>query len=680
MPARAAPSQGLDLYFHMLYPPNAVTDLHAAAVGSLTGDIQLQWTAPGNQNGTAINHYLVRFATFPAANVGAAESWWSGLAASERTIGSPHAPGVVEFTTLSGFTVGTTVYFGIKSVDDESQISAVDLRVGTAQQAQSPPLDIGPGAPPTPTGFAGIALTTGSVQWSWNTTLMAGFYTLDAVPSGTQTVQTTALTAVEGGFAPNTAVSRTLKAGNVSGLSGPTSAVTVFTLAAAPSTPTVTAVDSTHVQFSWSALGNPAGTTYKVERSLDGTTFNPIGTAVATSFNDASVSDGTTYYYRVAGVNGDGIASGPGGVRTVVAHQTDFLPPEEPLGLKGTVDASRQAFTLIWEPVTRNADGTTANDVVGYHIYRRTSIDGPPVRLTTTPISITAFADRINGGLYYYTVRAVDRAGNLSAESLFADSSPQANVIFVGPDGESSVTMPSEVNNLLRPAFNKYGVALTLDFVETPVPNDEAIVRDVQLRLIRGDTRLPVDDLGFTVPNATIAIGYASVNGEIVRGSPLSLRSAAMSGVTPQSLSLFWNNGETFVKVGGANDDANHTLSLRTSYLGEYQLRIAAASTVLNLDRSNVYPRIITPNGDGLNDRVYFVLENPNNATVTGEIFDKDGRSVATLPDPSLTGGIGTTMVWDGRDRDGNVVPGGVYIYRIEGEGRKFTGTVGVAK
>jgi flagellar hook assembly protein FlgD len=37
-------------------------------------------------------------------------------------------------------------------------------------------------------------------------------------------------------------------------------------------------------------------------------------------------------------------------------------------------------------------------------------------------------------------------------------------------------------------------------------------------------------------------------------------------------------------------------------------------------------------------------------------------------------------MYWDGRDKDGTVVKGGIYIYQIEAGNKIFTGTVVVAK
>ncbi len=111
-----------------------------------------------------------------------------------------------------------------------------------------------------------------------------------------------------------------------------------------------------------------------------------------------------------------------------------------------------------------------------------------------------------------------------------------------------------------------------------------------------------------------------------------------------------------------------------------YQLRVAAKATALTLEKANVFPSLFTPNGDSFNDQVYLVLENPNNSTVRGDIFDLSGRMVAHLPMPTQTGGTATRLSWSGQDSNGSVVPSGLYIYRIEGEGKNITGTVTVAR
>jgi len=221
-------------------------------------------------------------------------------------------------------------------------------------------------------------------------------------------------------------------------------------------------------------------------------------------------------------------------------------------------------------------------------------------------------------------------------------------------------------------------VGLTLILVEEPVISDTTIIRNVRLQLVRGDTLQAVNDLSFPQAGATVSVGYSLINGEVATGAQAA--PALAPGVTPSQLALYWSNGVSWIKLGGVLNITNQTVSVKTAFLGNYQLRTTPRASSLSLDKTNVYPRIITPNGDGLNDRVYFVLENPNNAAVRGEIFDREGRRIATLADPSLVSGIGTTLIWNGHDTNGNVVPGGAYIYRIQGEGLTLSGTVGVAR
>ncbi len=87
-------------------------------------------------------------------------------------------------------------------------------------------------------------------------------------------------------------------------------------------------------------------------------------------------------------------------------------------------------------------------------------------------------------------------------------------------------------------------------------------------------------------------------------------------------------------------------------------------------------PKIITPNGDGINDVANFIFTNPNNETVEGMIFDLSGSVVRdNLPFSSTT-----SLTWDGRDNNGSCVSGKVYVYQIKIGGKVFNGTGVLAK
>ena len=82
--------------------------------------------------------------------------------------------------------------------------------------------------------------------------------------------------------------------------------------------------------------------------------------------------------------------------------------------------------------------------------------------------------------------------------------------------------------------------------------------------------------------------------------------------------------------------------------------------------------RIITPNGDGINDVAHF------SGLVDGDIvhiFDVRGRRVRTI-----NASTNSPTQWDGRNDGGSIVDSGVYIYQYESQGSRVSGVIVVAK
>ncbi|MBI4531835.1 MAG: hypothetical protein HY709_09990 [Candidatus Latescibacteria bacterium] len=78
-------------------------------------------------------------------------------------------------------------------------------------------------------------------------------------------------------------------------------------------------------------------------------------------------------------------------------------------------------------------------------------------------------------------------------------------------------------------------------------------------------------------------------------------------------------------------------------------------------------PLVITPNGDGVNDRLevgFTVLKLQQPRRIIVRIHDLSGRTIRELYNDLGSSGNYTGIAWDGRQEDGTVVPPGTYICR----------------
>lgn len=110
-----------------------------------------------------------------------------------------------------------------------------------------------------------------------------------------------------------------------------------------------------------------------------------------------------------------------------------------------------------------------------------------------------------------------------------------------------------------------------------------------------------------------------------------------------------------------ASEIASEVLAVRTSISGRL------------LDDLEVQPRIVSPNGDGINEQVHFsfkLLQVTQEVPLRLAVFDLSGRSLRVLHDGQQHSG-GLRFAWDGRDESGERVPPGLYIYRISVEAEK---------
>ncbi len=163
------------------------------------------------------------------------------------------------------------------------------------------------------------------------------------------------------------------------------------------------------VNLSWSApAGVPSARGYNVYR---GTQPGVYGTAplnpsplLVPEFQDSTVTNGTTYYYVVRSVGGDGppFREGKNSAEVAVTPE-DRTAPAPPSGLSAV--PSEGGVALAWSP-------NTETDLQGYLVYRREPEGATTTRLTPSPILVTTFTDRTarSGATYLYSLTAVDRS------------------------------------------------------------------------------------------------------------------------------------------------------------------------------------------------------------------------------------------------------------------------------
>lgn len=69
-------------------------------------------------------------------------------------------------------------------------------------------------------------------------------------------------------------------------------------------------------------------------------------------------------------------------------------------------------------------------------------------------------------------------------------------------------------------------------------------------------------------------------------------------------------------------------------------------------------------------DVTAFIYQIPDEAHVTLQVYNTLGAPVVTLADTLQPAGF-HQVEWDGRDRNGNRLPGGVYFYELTSGGRR---------
>jgi len=360
----------------------------------------------------------------------------------------------------------------------------------------------------------------------------------------------------------------------------------------------------------------------------------------------ANLAAGVTWYWRVYATGSDSLAR-------CAATNYFFISPDvrpmAPAGLIAEASADKTRATLSWQAVTSNEDGSALTNAAGYAIYRAYLLEDVFTVSASTAVAagVLSWTDcDVYGRTIHYIARARNANGTESAASPVAKTGAEDSAVSYSADMSASVAVPLEI------VYSSITISL-----ERILGQQDAGVR-AAYRLSATDAEGRALDVVFPVP---VTISFAV--------SPAAV--SAAPGSENLDCAVFWNNGVEWINLGG--DPAGAEITVKTARLGDYQVRTALRAAGFNV--LSAWPKIITPNGDGINDEFNYTFENTTASRAEGMIFGIGGERVA-----SMASKTDSWLAWQGSDDNGSALPPGLYIYQVRCGASVYNGTVVIAR
>ncbi|MEK7388949.1 MAG: fibronectin type III domain-containing protein [Elusimicrobiota bacterium] len=452
----------------------------------------------------------------------------------------------------------------------------------------------------------------------------------------------------------------------------------------APASITATQVGPRSIQVSWPAVSAYDLDFYRLyidstpaQDFADESVIQIDSTTLSITLTNLSTG---TYALRVSAVDkgqpsyGGVALESPASSSTTITLSPIVRAAQAPFGV--SLSSAGAAITIRWMPVTRFADGVSFADpsnpqddeLNAYSVHRATSVVlGGWSQQTVVSSATLTWTDVAGGPQYYYRVRAENNTG--SSEHSVIRSVGSLSAYVLAPDDRSYFELMIQS---LSPIEGVSGQPMTAYLVQA-----SSRAQDLGGRVVQSlDFSAKLGGVSLA-PNYPIpGLGRMKLRYEMSGSSVSSAGAGLAVPATPNNLGIYWYDGGKWIQMFGKLDATEQTLNLETKYFGRYQLRVVERAESFAFNTAGVSNRFVTPNGDGKNDSVVFTFDNPHGAAVHGRILDMKGRVVVSdLP----AGPIQNSLQWDGTAK-GGPVPGGLYIYQLEGEGNVYTGTIVILK
>ncbi|MFH1369057.1 MAG: hypothetical protein ABII64_08025 [Elusimicrobiota bacterium] len=356
----------------------------------------------------------------------------------------------------------------------------------------------------------------------------------------------------------------------------------------------------------------------------------------------------TTYYWRVYAVGSDSGQRASSDWKFVVG--TGILPAAPANFRITTVEAGKTA-RLTWDTVTKNEDGTNLTNLAGFRIFKAYDFDSVFTVSETTSIGSGTLEwtdDAVNNQNVYYLVRAYNAMNVDGLPSRIQFAGAEDKTMIYDTDKNMIITCP----NTVMPS------TVTIEITRLDGQETGNILRAYQVQA--RDSSGQIVDFTFAQP-VEIKFKLSGVAAPVKRAP----------GSETLATGMFWDNGVEWVYLGGEKSGTD--ITAMNDSLGGYQLRTVVRS--IEFKTLTIWPKIITPNGDNINDEMNMTFENPTSDRVEGTVYYLDGSQAAKMSSKT-----DYWLTWDGKDDSGSVQPAGIYIYQVKCGNKIYNGTVVIAK
>jgi fibronectin type 3 domain-containing protein len=332
--------------------------------------------------------------------------YWSTTSGVTPANGTAITGATNPYNLTTGLTDGTTYYF---------VVTAVNSNNSGGESAASSQVSCTPGPVPT-----GVVVTPGDGQATIVWTPVTGATSYNIYWSTATGVTSAKGTKITGAVSPYTLTGLTdgtkyyfvVTAVNSTSETGPSTQISATpSTASPPAAPTgVTATfGDTQAIIAWTAV--KGATSYNIYWSKTTGVNSSTGTAISSPTNPytmTGLTDGTTYYFVVTAVNGNG--------ESAISTQVSCTPgPEVPTGVTATTGDGQ--VTISW---------TNIANAASYNIYWSlypgvTAATGYFISGATNPYTLTGLTD---GTTYYFVVTDVNSDSSESSVSSEVSAVP----------------------------------------------------------------------------------------------------------------------------------------------------------------------------------------------------------------------------------------------------------------